>query len=292
MLFLALLKNQCAGKTKDPSGIRGIFTSVVFVGGGWAVLGWEALTCHVPVVRDWDINPELGLIHFFFPFICPCPISSFFPRGVLSWGKISPSPTRCSEGCWVFSCQILGFFHFNFQRPTAASTGKLLRIVSYLKFLLFGWWSGARRRQQLCHTLHSSLSHTDPKLKSQPLYFPQLQKNSFCNWDKQHLAGIYPQTHWNNWEIDPQLHSANFSSKHPSFLDLGCLWVAFQGTEGRFGGFPLKVGVTDNLELLLGCNNTERGILLPGLARAAAWLDGGISSQARRALKNHCLKKK
>lgn len=85
----------------------------IYICGGWAVLWWGGLTCHGPVVGHCDINPELGLIHYFFSLemcsISPCPISSFCPQGVLSWGKISPSPTRCSECFWVFSCQILGF---------------------------------------------------------------------------------------------------------------------------------------------------------------------------------------
>lgn len=117
MLFSALLENERAGKRSqwDSQGnIYRIFTPLVFVGGGWAVLGWGGthLPC-TPGGRLWHKLWAWADPVFFFSlemcFLCPGPISSFCPQDVLGWGKISSNPTRCSEGCWVFSSQILGF---------------------------------------------------------------------------------------------------------------------------------------------------------------------------------------
>lgn len=80
---------------------------------------------------------------------------------------------------------------------------------------------------------------TDPSPKSQLLYSPQLQKNPFCNWYKQLLAGISPQTHWNNWEINPQLHSATFQLKI-SFL------FGFGMSQGGFLGWWREVWLFSN----------------------------------------------
>lgn len=83
-----------------------------------------------------------------------------------------------------------------------------------------------------------------------------------------------------------------FSSKYLSFLDLGCLRVAFQGSEGKFGCFPLKVGVTDNLELLLGCINTERGIFAPRFSTSSCLAGWRNIQPSQASIKINVWKKK
>lgn len=107
-------KRICRIKKKIPVGFTGEYFQL------WCF--WRWMSCagvrgtHLPWTcggRLWHKPWAWADPFLFFPlelcFIRPCPISSFCPRGVFGWGKISLSPTRCSEGCWVFSCQILGF---------------------------------------------------------------------------------------------------------------------------------------------------------------------------------------
>lgn len=76
----------------------------------------------------------------------------------------------------------------------------------------------------------------------------------------------------------------------PLFFNSKCLAVWGSGwlgvaPQGGLVLFPLEVGIADNLELLPSGIVTARASLLPGLSRAAAWLEGGIPIRARRSLK-------